>query len=212
MKSSRFSLLFLFIGSGLVSRVVAQDTLFDQPRNIQLTTNKPDLVSEADYRALVTQAEIRLRLAGFTVQSGSTAEFATTRKEWEEKLRQAPKENAKAIAEQYSRANPPATNVILGISMARFRDKEQAFIYETEVTVLGGALLPTVSSPLQIEMKDSDGRPILNPAWAKVHYAVVWLFKSTGRYGVGSWNDISNSALPAIDEFINDYLKENPKK
>jgi hypothetical protein len=147
------------------------------------------------------------------VQSGSSAEFAKDKSDWIERIKRASKEEAKTLTSQFAKAHPPSTKVNLAISMARFGDKEQSFIYVVEVLVPGAALIPTDNSPLQIEMKDGDGQSITTlPHGNKVHYAIVWLFKSSGRYGVGNWKGIADGAASQIDEFINEYLKQNPKK
>jgi hypothetical protein len=213
MSRVRILSLVCLIGIGRIDRVTGQDTLFDQPKQILLYADKPASADETDFRTLVTQTETRLRLAGFTVQSGSSADFAKDKNHWIERIKRASKDEAKTLADQFAKAHPPSTTVNVAISMARFGDKQQSFIYVVEVLVPGTALIPTDNSPLRIEMKDGDGQPVTPiPHGDKVHYAVVWLFKSSGRYGVGDWKGITDGAASQIDEFITEYLKQNPKK
>ena len=152
--------LVCLIGVGWIGRVAGQDTLFDQPKHILLYADKPALADEAGFRALVTEMEKRLGLAGFTVQSGSSTEFAKEKSDWIERIKRAPTEEAKSLTSQFAKAHPPSTTVNLAISMARFGEKQKSFIYVVEVLVPGTALIPTINSPLTIEMKDGDGQPV----------------------------------------------------
>ena len=205
--------LACMVGISWGTRAGGQDALFDQPKHILLYADKPAAADEVDFRALVTQAETQLRLAGFTVKSGSTAEFAKDKSEWIERIKRASKEEAKTLADQLAKAHPPGTTVNLAISMARFGDKDKSFIYVVEILVPGTALIPTDNSPLEIEMKDGEGQPITPlPHGNKVHYATVWLYKSSGQYGVGDWKSITDRAVSQIDEFVNAYRTQNRRQ